>query len=182
MKDRFKEVAKDFIEKNEKELKFDNNVDNSDKSDKRIIKLYQPENIILKKCYMDELGFSNFKANGIEPKYNYYKKDDQIIIRIELPGNCNIESKIEVSGEYTIIKIYGIKNKDKEPKELEENIFNSRENGNFYVEIFLKTEEYLIKKDPPKIEEKKGIFILCYKLNEKIDKVSKYDYKEEEEI
>ena len=182
VKDRFKEVAKDFIEKNEKELKFDNNVDSSDKSDKRIIKLYQPENIILKKCYMDELGFSNFKANGIEPKYNYYKKDDQIIIRIELPGNCNIESKIEVSGEYTIIKIYGIKNKDKEPKELEENIFNSRENGNFYVEIYLKTEEYLIKKDPPKIEEKKGIFILCYKLNEKIDKVSKYDYKEEEEI
>jgi HSP20 family molecular chaperone IbpA len=177
-----KEVAKDIIEKTEKELKFDNNIDNSDKSDKQIIKLYQPENIILKKCYIDELGFSNFKANGLEPKYNYYKKDDQIIIRIELPGNCSIETSIDYVENYTVIKINGTKSKDKEPKELEQNIFNSRENGKFYLKILLKTEEYLIKNEPPKIEKKEGIFILSFKLDEKIDKVSKYNYKEEEEI
>jgi hypothetical protein len=50
------------------------------------------------------------------------------------------------------------------------------------LEILLKTEEYLIKNEPPKIEEKKGIFILSYKLDEKMDKVSKYKLKEEEEI
>ena len=182
VKDRFKEVAKDIIEKTEKELKFDNNKDNSDISDKKIIKLYQPEKIILKKCYIDELGFSNFKANGLELKYNYYKKDDQIIIRIELPGNCSIETSIDYVENYTVIKINGTKSKDKEPKELEQNIFNSRENGKFYLKILLKTEEYLIKNEPPKIEKKEGIFILSYKLDEKIDKVSKYNYKEEEEI
>jgi uncharacterized protein YerC len=182
VKDRFKEVAKDIIEKTEKELKFDNNINNSDNSNNKIIKLYQPENIILKKCFMDELGFSNFKANGLEPKYNYYKKDDQIIIRIELPGNCYIESSKDYIGKYTVIKINGIKSKDKEPEEIEQNIFNTRENGNFYLEILLKTEEYLIKNEEPKIEEKKGIFILSYKLDEKTDKVSKYKLKEEEEI
>ena len=131
---------------------------------------------------MDELGFSNFKANGFEPKYNYYKKDDQIVIRVELPGNCNIESNIEYAGIYTIIKLNGIKKKDKEPKELEQNIFNTRKNGKFSLYIYLKTEEYLLKNDQPKIDYKSGIFILSYNLRDKMNKVGEYKLKEEEEI
>ena len=82
VKDLFKELAKNIIEKPEKELKFDN----SDNLDKKYIKLYQPENLILKKCYIEELGFSNFKSNRFfEPNYNCYKKDDQIIVIVEAP-------------------------------------------------------------------------------------------------
>ena len=178
VKDRFKQLAKNFIEKPEKELKFYN----SDNLDIKSIKLYQPENIILKLCSIDELGFSNFKSNGFEPNYNYYKKDDQIIVRVEAPGNSTIESKFDYIGEYTTIKIKGTKSKDKEPEMLEQNIFNSREIGNFSLDIPLKTEEYLVKNELPKIEKKNGIFILSFKLEEKLSKVNRYNSTQEEEI
>ena len=178
VKDRFKQLAKDFIEKPEKELQFDN----SDNLDIKSIKLYQPENIILKLCSIDELGFSNFKSNEFEPNYNYYIKDDQLIVRVEAPGNSTIESSIKHIGEYTTIKLKGSKNKDKEPEELEQNIFNSREIGNFSLDIPLKTEEYLIKNELPKIEKKNGIFILSFKLEEKQSKVNIYNSNQEDEI
>jgi len=179
VKDLFKELAKNIIEKPEKDIKFDN----SDNLDKKYIKLYQPENIILKKCYIEELGFSNFKSNGFfEPNYNCYKKDDQIIVRVEAPGNSSIESRIEIKGENTFIKINGTKIKDKEPEELEQNIYNSREIGSFSLRIPLKTEEYLIKNELPKIEMKNGVFILYFKLEEKPNKIGRYNLNKEDEI
>ena len=178
VKDRFKQLSKDIIEKPEKELQFDN----SDNLDIKSIKLYQPENIILKLCSIDELGFSNFKSNGFEPNYNYYIKDDQIIVRVEAPGNSTIESSLKHIGEYTTIKLNGSKSKDKEPEELEQNIFNSREIGTFSLDIPLKTEEYLIKNELPKIEKKNGIFILSFKLEEKLNKIIRYNSNQEDEI
>ena len=178
VKDRFKQLAKDIIEKPEKEIQFDN----SDNFEIKSIKLYQPENIILKICYIDELGFSNFKSNGFEPNYNYYIKDDQIIVRVEAPGNSTIESSLKHIGEYTTIILKGSKSKDKEPEELEQNIFNSREIGTFSLDIPLKTEEYLIKNELPKIEKKNGIFILSFKLEEKQSKVNRYNSNQEDEI
>ena len=179
VKDLFKELANNMIEKPEKELEFDN----SDKLSKKYIKLYQPDNIILKNCYIEELGFSNFNSNGIfEPKYNYYKKDDQIIVRVEAPGNSTIESNIEVKGERTFIKLIGTKIKDKEPEELEQNLFNSREIGSFSLRIPLKTGEYLINNELPKIEKKNGVFILYFKLEEKQNKISLYNLNKEDKI
>ena len=70
-----------------------------------MIKLKKENEIILKKCLIDELGFSNFKANGFEPKYNIFNKGDKIEVRVEAPGNCNLESKIEIQGEYNVIKL-----------------------------------------------------------------------------
>ena len=156
--------------------------DNSDNLNIKSIKLYQPENIILKLCFIDELGFSNFKSNGFEPNYNYYIKDDQIIVRVEAPGNSTIESSLKYIGEYTTIILKGNKNKDKEPEKLEQNIFNSREIGNFSLDIPLKTEEYLVKNDLPKIEKKNGIFIIYFKLEEKQSKVVRYNSNKEDEI
>ena len=178
VKHRFKQLSKDIIEKPEKELQFDN----SDNLDIKSIKLYQPENIILKLCSIDELGFSNFKSNGFEPNYNYYIKDDQIIVRVEAPGNSTIESSLKHIGEYTTIILKGSKSKDKEPEELEQNIFNSREIGTFSLDIPLKTEEYLIKNELPKIEKKNGIFILSFKLEEKLSKIIRYNSNQEDEI
>ena len=178
VKDRFKQLSKDIIEKPEKELQFDN----SDNLEIKSIKLYQPENIILKICSIDELGFSNFKSNGFEPNYNYYIKDDQIIVRVEAPGNSTIESSLKHIGEYTTIILKGSKSKDKEPEELEQNIFNSREIGTFSLDIPLKTEEYLIKNELPKIEKKNGIFILSFKLEEKLNKIIRYNSNQEDEI
>ena len=64
------------------------------------------------------------------------------IVRVEIPGNCEVWSKIEIQGEYNMIKIFGEKIKDKEPANLEQNIYNSRESGRLVLEIPLKLSEY----------------------------------------
>ena len=88
-----------------------------------------PQKIVLKRCMIDELGFSNLKGNGFEPNFNYYKKDDKIIIRVEAPGNSTISSKVEYSGEYTVIRLSGKKKPDKDPKNKEEGDRPVWENG-----------------------------------------------------
>ena len=206
IKDRFLKLSKDIIEKtDEKDSKIseeksgkanDNyNTKNSheDKNDEEIpkvkfddsnpelIKLNDEKEIILKKCLTDELGFSNLKANGFEPTYNLFKKDNKVIVRVEAAGNCKIDSVIEFAGEYNIIKLWGEKKKDKEPKNEKDNIFNTREYGSFSLEIPLKTEDYLLSNDQPSIESKKGILFIEYKLAQKAQKGG-YETKEDEEI
>ena len=175
IKERFEEVSKEIIERPEKEICFD-------ESDNKTIKLIKPENIVLKRCLIDELGFSNLKSNGFEPNYNYYKKDDKLIVRIETPGNCTISTDISYVGEYTVIRIYGKKLKDKEPKEIEQNIFNSREMGDYSIDILLKTEDYSLKNKQAEIKRKNGLFILYYSLEEKLNIKNEYMTSTEEEV
>ena len=161
IRDRFKEISKEIIEKTEQNIEFDNIECN------KYIRIKKPEKIILKKCLIDELGFSNLKANGFEPNYNYYKKDNKIIVRIEAPGNCSINSSVDYTGEYTIIRLSGKKTKDKEPEKIEDNIFNSRELGEFSLDIPLKTDDFLIKNEEPEYEKKNGLFFVTYILDKK---------------
>ena len=160
IKERYIKVAMDINEKSDKEAIITK--DSFETSNPYIIKLKNENEIILKKCLIDELGFSNFKANGFEPKYNIFNKDNKIIVRVEAPGNCNLESRIEIQGEYNVIKLYGEKKKDKEPENLEKNIFNSRELGKYSLEIPLKFAEYHLKTKPPSINYMRGVFILEY--------------------
>ena len=61
--------------------------------------------------------------------------------------------------------------KNKEPEKSEDNLFNSREIGTFTVNVPLKTDEYLIKNEQPKINQAKGLIIIEYKLEEKSTEV-----------
>ena len=122
------------------------------------------------------MGFSNLRGNGFEPNFNYYEKEEKIIIRVEAPGNCSIRSEINYSGEYTIIRLKGAKIEDKEPKK-GGNLHTTREFGDFNLDIPLKTEEYKIKNQKPKISDKKGVLILEYKIEKKEDN---YEYFDEE--
>ncbi len=169
IKERYIILSKDIIERTDTaDGKIDKN--SFEETDANLIKLKDAKEIILKKCLTDELGFSNLKANGFEPTYNLFKKDDKIILRVEAPGNCEIESNYEFAGEYNIIKLNGVKKRDKEPLEEDKNIFNTRENGNFVLDIPLKADEYLLSNEEPDIKANKGVFILEYKLAKKSQK------------
>ena len=170
-------MSKEMLEKIDEPIK----MENFDNTNDKIIKLNKPNNLILKKCLIDELGFSILRTNGFMPVYNYYKKDDLIIVRVEAPGNCNLKSSTINSGEYTIIRLEGKKNKDREPNELKDNLYYNREFGDFSLDIGLKSSEFLFKNEVPKIDEKKGVFIIQYKLDEKKN-VAEFTQKEEEEI
>ena len=157
VKERFKEVSKDIIENFQGEIKF------SDSKD--LIKLKEPKDFTLKKLFLDELGFSNLRSSGFEPRYDYYRTKNHIIVRVEAPGNCKIESSIQLSGEYIFIKIIGNKYKDSDEKSeiLNYNNFEGREFWNFSFHIPMKQEDFYIKNESPIIQKKNGIFIYLIK-------------------
>ena len=160
VKERFKEVSKDIFENLQGDIEFENCLDS--------IKLKYPKDLTLKKFFIDELGFSNMRANKFEPKYNYYKTNNQIIIKIEAPGNCSIETNVELNGEYIIIKIRGDKEKDMSVENVENNFYNGREFGKFSLDIPFKQDDFYLKNERPKILKEDGIFILIYQI-EKIN-------------
>ena len=188
IKDRFIDMSKEMFEKIEKPnkdeiekplTKDDFEKIEKDNKENPIIKL-KKEDLVLKKCLIDELGFSNLRTNGFMPLYNYYKKDNNLIVRVEVPGNCELSSKKHYSGEYVILRIEGNKHQDKEPPKLEDNIRYNREFGVFTLDIYLKNDEYLLKNEDPDIDYKKGVFIVKYQLEEK-KAGAKYIPKEKEE-
>ena len=83
-----------------------------------------------------------------------------------------MESTISYSDAYPfpIIKIKGSKNKDKKPEKIEDNIFNSREYGQYSLDIPFKEDDYSLTNEEPEIEGKHGILIIKYKLEKKLGK------------
>ena len=184
LKESFIEISKEIIEKtsNQKPLELTDFCDEANKLSS--IKLNNKQDITLKRCLIDELGFSNLRSNGFEPKYNFYKetKDniDKIVVRVEAPGNSTIESTVEYIGENTIIKLQGDKKKDISPEKWEDNLYNTRELGFYSIEIPLKTEEFSIKNIPPKLTKKSGLLILEYLLENRTKEITKYEDKEDD--
>ena len=179
VKTSFIEISKDILEKTEQPL----TIKNFEQTNDSLIKLTNA-NFALKKCLIDELGFSNLKANSFEPTYNYYKKDkNKLIIRLESPGNSEIQASFEHGSQYNnLIRITGTKKKDKEPAKIEDNIINYREYGNFSLDIPINPEEFIINSNKnPNISDKKGIFFIEYEIEDKKGP-TEYKQNEEEEI
>ena len=173
IKNTFLKISKNIIETTYEKF----SEESFDDSNPELIKLKDENEIILKIPFGDEFGSSN----RFQPTYNYFKKEDKIIVRVEVPGNCILQSNIEFEGECNIIKLSGIKKKDKEPYEELGNFYNTRKFGDFSIEIPFKTEDFLLCNEPPKIENRKGVFILIYNLSKKENRLE-FKFSEEEEI
>ena len=165
VKDNFKKLSKSFLIDN-----IDNNKFNEDIINDKVMKLNFDKNkeLSLKKCYTDELGFSLFKTGKFEPKYNYFKSDNNTLeIRLEIPGNCSCKINHKVEKDETIITIKGNKKKDSQPKEPNYNLINTREFTDFELNIPLKVEDFKIKEEKPKEGYPKfinGICLIQYEL------------------
>ena len=176
LKERFLLLSKEIIENADNIKK-----ENFDINENGFLILKDIEEIKLKKCLIDELGFSNLKGNGFEPNYNYYKDNNKIIIRVEAPGNCTLVPSIDYSGEYTIIRLSGNKTEDIEPKKKEDNLHITREFGQFTLDIPLKSEEFILSNKRPDIDKKNGVFIVSFELDNK-NTFTGYFVKKEDEI
>ena len=160
IKDSFIEISKDILEKTENPI----SKDSFENSNNTLIKLSNANGVTLKKCLIDELGFSNLKGNGFEPTYNCYKiGDNKIIVRVEVPGNVDITASLEHNASYNIIRVNGEKKKDKEPKKNEDMIFTNREFGKFTFDIPLNPED-CVKNTEPKMVIKMGLVIIEFEL------------------
>ena len=176
IKDSFIEISKDILEKTENPIT-KNSFENSNNN---LIKLSNANGVTLKKCLIDELGFSNLKGNGFEPTYNCYKKGNKIIVRVEVPGNMNLTASLEHNSSYNIIRVNGNKKKDKDPQKNEDMIFTNREFGKFSFDIPLNPED-CVKNAEPIIKEKKGLVMIEFELEE-AKKTASLQTKEDEEI
>ena len=174
VKDNFKSLSNIILNANIEELKFPEN-ENILKYKKMKLLDFQTD-LLLKRCYTDELGFSMFKTGNFEPKYNYFKPDENTLeIRLEAPGNSKIEISHTVEGDRTIIKLKGAKNKDNSPKEFKDNLVNLREFGDFELDIPLKVEEFKINDQKPKEgypKFVKGVCVIQYQLATKAETAS----------
>jgi len=171
VKKQFSKLSKLYLDQKIEKNEFNSN---EDILQNKIIKLKNDKELTFKKCLLDEIGNSISKMNGLEPKYNIFVNEHLLEIRIELPGNCTPEVSPPIYlGEDTIITVSGNKNYDKDQKNPEDCIYNSREYGKFEIDIAFKTGEYRIN---PKLKETKlikGILILKYKLyNDESDEKS----------
>ena len=143
----------------------------------RKIRLEKKRDIILKRYYIDELGFSDLRSNGFIPCYNYFIKDDKLILRLEVPGNINISVEYIIGEKCNIIQIKGEKKKDKEPFDLKDNTYNDREFGEFSIDIPIMI--YLDITIKPDISFKYGIYTIIYCLRKNTNII--YEYKGDEE-
>ena len=143
----------------------------------RKIRLEKKRDIILKRYYIDELGFSDLRSNGFIPCYNYFLQDDKLILRLETPGNVNISVEYIIGEKCNIIQIKGEKKKDKEPFDLKDNTYNDREFGEFSIDIPIMI--YLDITIKPDISFKYGIYTIIYCLRKNTNII--YEYKGDEE-
>ena len=141
-----------------------------DEPSEKLIKLSYKNKLLFKDIYFNEynLPIISLEYSDFTPVYNYYKKNNKIIVKIEAPGNMSINCNITLAGEYNIINISGKKAKDKDFN-ITDNIFNSRKFGDFIIDIPLKVDEFLLKNEPPKSDFKRGVFILEFDLRKKVD-------------
>ena len=63
-----------MFENYQEEIEFDNSPN--------LIKLKNPKELILKKIFIDKLGFLNMNENDFEPNCNCYQIKNQIIVNI----------------------------------------------------------------------------------------------------
>ena len=138
----------------------------------RKIRLEKKRDIILKRYYIDELGFSDLRSNGFIPCYNYFIKDDKLILRLEVPGNVSISVEYKIGEKFNIIEIRGEKKKDKEPLFLHDNISNDREFGEFALDIPIMI--YLDNSIKPELYLKHGICIIEFKIRKNINIIGVY--------
>ena len=162
IKETFSDVSESILEK---PLKRE---DITDSENKKIKLSNKDQQIKLKRCLIDELGFSNFLATGFEPKYDCYVNEDKLVINIEMPGDFkDVKVRTDSEGAYTIININGNKyNPIKEKNENEKIVYlgKYRDYGEFNIRI--KIEGYNLKDNKPNVMKRndKGITTIEYNL------------------
>ena len=125
------------------------------------------KDIELKQCFTDELGFSFFKTGFYEPKYNYFKPDENTLeIRLEIPGAAKCSVKAYVENGLTKIQFKGTKKYDKNPENPADNKCCTREFTDFELVLPLPIEEYKINSEKPKEKPilEQGLYIVRYEL------------------
>ena len=131
--------------------------------------------LVLKKCLVDELGFSNFSGTSYEPKFRYYVKEDKLIIDIEVPGLKEDETNynVEEIGENYQFKFTGMKEIKTETTEKQQ-YYSNIIVGEFKLIFYLKISEFSLKNiEDGEFEYENGLLTATFDLNKQKPKDKK---------
>lgn len=136
------------------------------------IKLSTQKEILLKKCLVDELGFSKFYGNTFTPNYQFYKDDvdKKLVICADIPDLEKVTiPKSFIRGQHRVFTIKGQKSVESQEalKKKKLTVFeNKRDFGNFSLDfaVLVQDAEILPKKPQQKYEN--GVLTLSYDLAE----------------
>ena len=152
------------------------------------IKIQTEEEIIIKKCFINEIGILNFYGKVIEPSYDYKQYGKRMEVMIELPGITNddnnnnnknntfLNSKLNVGGGNYIFTYHGniklgdnVDNQD--PSRNINLLFGNFEESEYRLQLTFAISDGLIKSSKPikKIDEKNGLITLIYEYAEPYD-------------
>lgn len=140
----------------------------------KTIKLKDQKQLIFKKYFCQDISMQILEDNYFFPKYTMFKIGKELKIQIELPGNIKVDIlRPKFIGNKTHIIIMGKKLRDKEPKDIKDNVIDIRNYGNFNMNINFDKRDYNINPDIKSYEIKDGVLYLIYKIedensNEKI--------------
>ena len=159
IKDSFQKMSTEMLENKIEELNFSNEED--------CIKLMTDKDIILKRCFVNELGISYLQGNGYEPKYCYFCKDNKMYILVEVPGKSEkIAIKCKLIQSYYYFTITGVKkvDEDKENKDTTSNPkrYNSREQGPFFLQFPVLVQDFMLSSTKCEKFERKDNGILSF--------------------
>ena len=121
----------------------------------------------LKDCSIDELGNNILTETIFKPKYRYgfytdhEKKENKLIVEIELFGIWNIKQKINTKDNDFIVGIEG--KKEKEILDREYVSKNYIPGNAFYLELKINNEKGFLG-DNPIVTEENGLYLLTYTL------------------
>ena len=114
----------------------------------KIVRLNNPKDINYKKNSFLNIGLPILEENHFSPKYSIYKVGQNLEIKIELPGNINVDIlKPKLIDNTTQIIIQGNKCRDKEEKAKFDIIKDIRNYGEFETIINIDRENYVINPD-----------------------------------
>ena len=158
----------------EKPIKI-NNIEYDNKQKKIIIKT--KEEIIIKKCFINEIGISNFYGKIIEPFYDYKQSEDQMEIMIELPGidlkkNFKIIYKLNICDGNYIFTYCGKINSDADDSLKNINLlFGNFEESEYRFQLTFPISDGVIKSSKPKIKKdaKNALVTLIYEYDKKYE-------------
>lgn len=136
-------------------------------NDEKVIRLRDKKTILLKKCFVNELGYSNFYGRSFTPKYSYYidESKNHFIISFEFNGETSEFTKTysNLYGNH-IIKVLGTKKKDEIKSKYG---MTTKESGNFEIDIRVQASSVLLKgKEPIEQKFQNGIVKLIYELQD----------------
>ncbi len=160
----------DNIEVNENNIEVIEDKDDTRRINRIIIlKCGEQKELVLKKCLVDELGFSNFCGSGYEPKFRYYIQNSKLYINIEVPGIKEDETEydVDIVGENYQFKFSGVKEIGKTPKNDDEKqkYFSNIIEGPFKLIFQLKISDFpLVDKENAEFDYVDGILTAIFEL------------------